>query len=110
MADIPAAAVEIPSEPVDLSLIHPSLRHYYGDGMPLKTYRAENGATVRIWGACLPKTQEENHINIQRAWQVADQILERAAARYALEEEQDNSNQNEKTEAADGSHPISDPM
>ena len=85
--DVPMTVVEIPNEPVDLSQIHPSLHKYYGDGMPLKTYRTTDGATVRIWGACLPKTPEENHRNIQRAWQVADQICERAAVRYALEEE-----------------------
>lgn len=101
MTGIPVGAVEIPNEPVDLSQIHPSLHHYYGDGMPLKTYRTTDGAIVRIWGACLPKTKEENHQNIQRAWQVADQICERAAVRYALEAQQ---------KAADSSHPVSSPI
>lgn len=84
----PVGAVEIPNEPVDLSQIHPSLHKYYGDGMPLKTYRTSNGAIVRIFGACLPKTKEENRRNIQRAWEVANRILDRAAVRYALEEEE----------------------
>ena len=129
MTSIPVGAVEIPNEPVDLSQIHPSLHKYYGDGMPLKTYRTTDGATVRIWGACLPKTKEENHRNIQRAWQVADQICERAAVRYAMEAQKvgqrptsvvsaciDNAKptagiapdvgRNKK--AADSSHPVSD--
>ncbi len=63
-----------------------------------KTYRTSTGAIVRIWGACLPKTPEENHRNIQRAWQVADQICERADIRYAQQTER----------AADSSHPVSD--
>lgn len=100
MSEITHSAVEIPSKPVDLSQIHPSLHKYYGDGMPLKTYRTSTGAIVRIWGACLPKTPEENHRNIQRAWQVADQICERAAIRYAQQTEK----------AADSSHPVSSPI
>ncbi len=99
MDNIPVGAVEIPNEPVDLSRIHPSLHKYYGDGMPLKTYRTAGGAIVRIWGACLPKTKEENRRNIQRTWEVANRILDRAAVRYALEEE--------KKMAADSSHPVS---
>ncbi len=101
MDNIPVGAVEIPNEPVDLSRIHPSLHKYYGDGMPLKTYRTAGGAIVRIWGACLPKTKEENRRNIQRTWEVANRILDRAAVRYALAEEQQK--------AADSSHPVSDP-
>lgn len=53
---------------------------------------------MRFWGACLSKTPEENHRNIQRAWQIADQICERAAIRYAQQ----------TARAADSSHPVSD--
>lgn len=112
----PVGAVEIPNEPVDLSQIHPSLHKYYGDGMPLKTYRTSNGAIVRIFGACLPKTKEENRRNIQRAWEVANRILDRAAVRYALAEEErlkakknhgDNSQIQETGETLDDKPPIS---
>lgn len=104
MSSIPNGAVEIPNVPVDLSQIHPSLHKYYGNGMPLKTYRTSNGATVRIWGACLPKTPEENRRNIARAFAVANEIAERAAVRYAIEEEERLKNER----IADSSHPVSD--
>lgn len=104
MTSIPTDAVEIPNEPVDLSQIHPSLHAMYGDGMPLKTYRCANGTIVRIWGGKLPKTPEENRRNYARAWDVANRILDRAAVRYALAEEE----RLKKEAAADSSHPVSD--
>ncbi len=94
--------VELLNERVDLSQIHPSLHKYYGDGIPLKTYRTEGGAIVRIWGANLPKTPEENRRNIDRAFAVANAIADRAALRYAEEAEK-------QKEAAGSSHPAGDP-
>lgn len=94
--------VELPNERVDLSQIHPSLHYLYGDGMPLKTYRTEGGAIVRIWGSALPKTPEENRRNIDRAFAVANEIADRAAIRYAVEAEK-------QQRAAGSSHPAGDP-
>lgn len=94
--------VEIPNERIDLSQIHPSLLKYYGDGMPLKTYRTESGTTVRIWGADLPKTPEENRRNIDRAFAMANAIADRAAIRYAEEAQK-------QQEAAASSHLADDP-
>lgn len=94
--------VELPNERVDLSQIHPSLHKYYGDGMPLKTYRTEGGAIVRILPGALPKTPEENRRNIEHAFAVANAIADRAAIRYAAEAEK-------QQKAADSSHPAGDP-
>lgn len=66
----------IPSERVSLEKIHPSLRHLYGDGMPIRTYKAPNGATVRFFGTCLADTEEENARRLENAYQVAELIRE----------------------------------
>ena len=75
------AATIIENTRVDLSAIHPSLRHLYGDGMPVRTYRTEGGTTVRIFGSCLPETQAERERREAEAWRVARNI----ARGYALE-------------------------
>lgn len=100
MNDLPVGAVEIPNEPIDLSQIHPSLHHLYGNGVPLKTYRTAAGSIVRIWGAYLPRTEEENRRNLARAWEVANGILDRAAVRYAQEAESRRLNQKEPASCA----------
>lgn len=74
---------KVPSTKADLTNIHESLRAAYGDGMPLETYNA-NGVRVRIFGADLPKTPEENRKRLRKAWAIADAIAARAAERGAL--------------------------
>lgn len=70
----------IPCQKADLSRVHESLRAAYGDGMPLRTYKV-GGVTVRIWGADLPATQEENRNRVRNAYRVADGIMARANGR-----------------------------
>lgn len=70
--------VELENKAVDLERIHPSLRGLYGNGVPVKVYRTESGATVRIFGACLPETEEEREERLRRAWETADGIAARA--------------------------------
>lgn len=75
-------AVEVPSEPIsaeEMARIHPSLRHLYEGGV-VRTYNV-GGTRVRILGACLPKTPEENQRRLREAWRVADDIAHRAGAR-----------------------------
>lgn len=64
----------------DLTDIHESLRAMYGDGMPLRTYNA-NGVRVRVFGADLPSTPEENRKRLRAAYAIADGIAARAAER-----------------------------
>ncbi len=75
-------AVEVPSEPIsaeEMERIHPSLRHLYEGGV-VRTYDV-GGTRVRILGAYLPKTQEENQRRLREAWRVADDIARRAGER-----------------------------
>lgn len=64
----------LPNEPLDMSTFHPSVRELLGDGMPIATMRAPNGAKVIFVGSALPKTPEENARRIQHAFDVANRI------------------------------------
>lgn len=76
----------IPNERVDLEKIHPSLRHLYGDGMPIRTYKAANGATVRYFGTCLADTEEENERRLANAFRVAEMIRDEIVRKKLQEE------------------------
>lgn len=71
----------LPNEPIDTSTFHPSIRALMGDGMPVMTMRAPNGAKVVIMGTELPKTKEENDRRWAEAWRVARGIAYRAGKR-----------------------------
>lgn len=73
----------IQNEQVDLEKIHPSLRYLYGNGMPMRTYKTEAGATVRYFGSLLPETDEEQAQRVDAAFEVADRIRTSAAGRRA---------------------------
>lgn len=69
---------------VDPETVHPSLRDDYGDGMPLATYKTDSGVTVNIFGAYLPKDDDERRRRLRRAWDIADGIMARAAERGSI--------------------------
>lgn len=71
----------LPNEPLDMSMFHPDIRASLGDGMPLMTMRAPNGAKVVIMGTALPKTKEENARRWAEARAVANSIAYRAGKR-----------------------------
>ena len=71
----------IKNERIDLEAIHPSLRHLYSNGTPIRTYKTEAGATVRFFGSMLPETDNEQKRRLQAAVDVEDRIIASFAGR-----------------------------
>lgn len=81
------SGVEIlPNEPLDMSGFDPRIRETLGDGMPLMTMRAPNGAKVLIFGDALPDTPEENARRWERARETAGRLVYEAGRRAYLQQ------------------------
>lgn len=76
----------VPNARVDIEKIHPSLRHLYGNGLPVRTYITEQGTTVRYFGTMLADTEEENTRRLGNAFYTAERIRDEIAAQKLQEE------------------------